>query len=100
MGDCDVAQIERLRRFSPEDGIARQEAGGIELWRQRHDAVQCDEAVTWSIAVDALHLGWTTDGTASVAADCQVEPGVACSSGTWARGRRARVLVAVCNVSG
>ena len=89
------AVVEDVLRDPPEDRVAGQEAGCVELGSERHDTTEADEAVGGSVAEEPLDFRGAADAASCVGADGEVEPRIRTNAGTGSRGGRRRVLVPV-----
>ncbi len=85
----------RTRKGALQRRVPGQEAGRVELGRQRHHAGEGHEAVGRSVAEEALHLAGAADTAARVGAQGQIEPWVGALAGAGARRGRRGILVAV-----
>ena len=75
-GEGGQVGVEDVLGLAPQDGVAREEPGRVELGRERHDARESHQAVRRAVAEEALNLGRAPDASAGVGADSEVEPGI------------------------
>ena len=91
-GEVVVPPVPRRR---PQLRVAREDSGGVQLRRERHDVVEHHRAVRGAVAEHAVDSSRPAHGPAGVAPDSEVEPRVRGDGGTRPGRRTAPVLVPV-----
>lgn len=73
--------VECVGGCGPDEGVACEEAGGIERGCERHRVVETDEPVSGAVSVKALDLRWAANTATGVRTEGEVDPRIGGQSG-------------------
>ena len=74
VSDAYIGPVEDFGCGRPQQRVTSEEAGGVEFGCERHDTVERDQTMRWSVTVKALDLRRTTNTATGVRANGKVEP--------------------------